>query len=105
MCNRCRVCERACPTGAIRARTDSVVGDLDKDACTHHHIELRDERRWPCGICAKVCSVGADRRLYDSRGVKRYLDERAALERDPEDPRYRSVVHLRRHGSGGTRIA
>ena len=105
LCSRCRVCERACPTGAIRARTDGVVGDLDKDACTRHHITLRDERRWPCGICAKVCAVGADRKLYGRPGVKRYLEERAALEKNPDDPRFRSEVHLRRHGSGGTRIA
>ena len=105
LCSACRVCERACPTGAIRARADGVVGDLDKEACTRHHIALRNEGRWPCGICAKVCAVGADRRQYGRPGVKRYLEERAALDQDPEDPRFRAEVHLRRHGSGGTRIA
>jgi epoxyqueuosine reductase QueG len=105
LCTQCRICERACPTGAIRARADGIIGDLDKDACTRHHITLRDENRWPCGICAKVCSVGADRHLYASPTVKRYLDERGALEKNPDDPRYRSLVHVRRHGSGGTRIA
>ena len=105
LCTQCRICERACPTGAIRARTDGIIGDLDKDACIRHHITLRDENRWPCGVCVKVCSVGADRRLYASRTMKRYLDERGALEKNPDDPRYRSLVHVRRHGSGGTRIA
>jgi epoxyqueuosine reductase QueG len=104
LCTRCRVCERACPTGAIHARPDGVVGDLDKNACTRHHIELRDENRWPCGICAKVCAVGADRRLYSSRRAKPYLDEREALARNPDDPRYRPLVHVRRHGSSGSRV-
>ncbi|MGC9986788.1 MAG: 4Fe-4S binding protein [Polyangia bacterium] len=104
LCNRCGICERLCPTQAIRARTDGIVGDLDKDACTRHHIELKKETRWPCGICAKVCPVGQDRRLFDSRSTKRYLDEGPALEANPADPRYRGLVHLRRHGSRGVRI-
>jgi epoxyqueuosine reductase QueG len=104
LCNRCGICERLCPTQAIRARADRIIGDLDKDACTRHHIELKKETRWPCGVCAKVCPVGQDRRLFDSRSTKRYLDERPALEANPADPRYRGLVHLRRHGSRGTRI-
>ncbi|HET7753437.1 MAG TPA: 4Fe-4S dicluster domain-containing protein [Anaeromyxobacteraceae bacterium] len=105
LCNGCSVCERLCPASAILARDGEVLGDLDKDACTRHHIVLRDEKRWPCGICVKVCPLGADRRLYRSRNTKRYLDERAAIEKDPADPRYHHLVHLRRHGSGGDRIA
>lgn len=105
LCNGCRVCERLCPAGALRARDDCLIGDLDKDACTRYHIELKDEKRWPCGVCIKVCPIGADRRVYDAVSTKRYLDERPALERDPEDPRYRGLVHLRRHGSAGDRIA
>jgi epoxyqueuosine reductase QueG len=104
LCNRCGICERLCPTQAIRARTDGIIGDLDKDACTRHHIELKKETRWPCGVCAKVCPVGQDRRLFESRSTKHYLDERPALEANPADPRYRGLVHLRRHGSRGARI-
>ncbi|WP_239003189.1 4Fe-4S binding protein [Rhodovastum atsumiense] len=105
LCTKCRICERTCPTGAIRARDDGILGDLDKDACTRHHIALRDEKRWPCGICVKVCSIGEDRHLYGNRSMKRYLDERPALEKNPDDLRYRPLVHVRRHGSGGSRIA
>jgi epoxyqueuosine reductase QueG len=104
LCNRCGICERLCPTQAIRARADGIMGDLDKDACTRHHIELKKETRWPCGVCAKVCPVGQDRRLFESRSTKHYLDERPAIETNPADPRYRSLVHLRRHGSRGARI-
>ena len=105
LCNSCRLCERACPTAAIRSRNDGVIGDLDKDACTLHHIALRKEGRWPCGICAKVCPEGEDRKIYKNKAGKRYLDERKALEKNQDDPRYRSLVHMRRHGSGGDQIA
>lgn len=105
LCNKCGLCEKTCPTSAIRTRADTVVGDLDKDACTHHHIELRKDGRWPCGICAKVCPEGEDRRVYGIRAGKRYIVERQALAENPDDPRFRALVHLRRHGSRGDRIA
>jgi len=105
LCNSCRLCERTCPTTAIRSRNDDVIGDLDKNACTLHHIVLRKEGRWPCGICAKVCPEGEDRKIYKNKAGRRYLDEANALKKNPDDPRYRRLVHLRRHGSGGDRIA
>jgi epoxyqueuosine reductase QueG len=105
LCDSCRLCERTCPTGAIRTRNDGVIGDLDKTACTQHHITLRKEGRWPCGICAKVCPEGADRKIYKNKAGKRYLDEHAAITKNPDDPRFRHLVHLRRHGSAGDRIA
>jgi epoxyqueuosine reductase len=105
LCDGCDVCVRTCPAGALRARDGAVIGDLDKDACTRHHIELKKESRWPCGVCVKVCPVGADRAAFGARGVRAHLDEREALARDPADPRYARLVHLRRHGSGGDRIA
>jgi epoxyqueuosine reductase QueG len=99
LCNGCRVCERTCPTGAICSIEGAVVGGLDKDACTSHHILLRNQGNWPCGICAKVCPEGADRKLYGNRRVKPYLEEHAALAKDPDDPRYKRLTHLRGHGS------
>lgn len=105
VCNGCGVCATTCPAGAIRARAGAVIGDLDKDACTRHHIELRNERRWPCGICVKVCPKGEDRRIYDGLKLRALVEEREALEQNPDDPRYAQLVHLRRHGSAGTRIA
>jgi epoxyqueuosine reductase QueG len=103
LCNGCGLCARLCPARAITKRRDAVLGDLDKDACTRHHIALKEEMRWPCGICVKVCPVGKDRLLFESHSVKPYRDERPALEQDPEDPRFRHLVHLRRHGSKGDR--
>ena len=104
-CNGCRVCERLCPAGALRQADGEVVGHLDKDACTRHHIVLRAEKRWPCGVCVKVCPIGADRQLFAGLGPRAYREERRAIAQDPNDPRYRALVHLRRHGSSGDRMA
>lgn len=104
ICTKCLVCRRLCPSQAFTTREDRLVADMDVDACTRYHQVLKGENRWPCGICAKVCPVGNDRKLYESTTIGHYLTEREALERDPEDPRYRSWVHQRRHGSSGDRI-
>ena len=105
LCEPCGLCEKTCPTSAIRARDDGVIGDLDKDACTRHHIALRKEGHWPCGVCVKVCPVGGDRKTYGLKAGKRYLIERAAIEADPDDPRFAPLTHVRRHGSRGGRLA
>lgn len=104
LCNRCGLCIKTCPAGAIAARADGVIGDLDKDACTRHHIALRQEGHWPCGICAKVCPEGRDRAVYGLKAGKRYLDERKAIAANPDDPRFRHLVHVRRHGARGDRL-
>ncbi|WP_242393285.1 4Fe-4S binding protein [Anaeromyxobacter oryzisoli] len=105
LCNGCRLCERLCPAGALRRADGEVVGHLDKDACTRHHMVLRDEKRWPCGVCVKVCPIGADRKVFQGLDARAYREERTAIARNPDDPRYRALVHLRRHGSRGDRIA
>jgi epoxyqueuosine reductase QueG len=104
ICTKCDVCRRLCPSQAFTTRPDSIIADMDVDACTVYHQVLRRENRWPCGICCKVCPVGEDRKLYESTNIGLYLKEREALDSDPEDPRYKSWVHQRRHGSSGDRI-
>lgn len=104
LCNKCLVCHKRCPSKAFTTRNASLIADMDVDACTIHHQELVKESRWPCGICAKVCPVGEDRKLYDSQDIKLYLDEQKALEINPDDPRYQKWVHVRKHGSKGNRI-
>lgn len=104
VCVKCEVCRKLCPSQAFTTRDDSIIADMEVDACTRYHQELRSENRWPCGICCKVCPVGEDRKLYESTNLGRYLKEREALDRDPNDPDYQSWVHQRRHGSSGTRI-
>jgi epoxyqueuosine reductase len=104
-CGGCDACVRACPVTALAQRPGEVVGDLDKDACTRHHQVLKAEARWPCGVCVKVCPIGEDRRVYGQRSIRPHLEERAALHANPSDPRYARLVHIRRHGSRGDRIA
>lgn len=104
LCINCRICQKLCPSQAFTPRDGSIIADMDKVACAKHHAKLRDEERYPCGICIKVCPVGQDRKLYKSHDVKRYLDEKTTIANDPEDPRYREWVHARQHGSKGERL-
>jgi epoxyqueuosine reductase QueG len=104
ICVKCDVCRKLCPSSAFTTRPDSLIAHMDMDACTRYHMELKQENRWPCGICCKVCPVGNDRKLYESTNIGRYLVEREALDRNPDDPAYRSWVHQRQHGSSGKRV-
>lgn len=104
ICLKCDVCRKLCPSQSFITRPDSIIADMDVDACTRYHMELRRENRWPCGICCKVCPVGEDRKLYESTNIGLYLKERESLDRDPDDPNYKSWVHQRQHGSAGSRI-
>jgi len=105
LCNKCRVCQKLCPSQAFVTRKDDLVAQMDKVACAKYHDQLREEHRYPCGICIKVCHVGQDRNLYKSTDIKLYLDEKKALEENPKDPRYQGWVHCRTHGSKGDRIS
>jgi len=104
ICNKCEICRKLCASKAFSTRPDRLIADMDVDACTRYHQVLRSENRWPCGICAKVCPIGADRKLYESTSIGLYLNEQEALDKDPDDPRYKSWVHQRTHGSSGKRI-
>jgi epoxyqueuosine reductase QueG len=107
LCIRCRACVDCCPVEAFKITRDElrseepfVVAEYDKRACAERSKFLRNKGCYPCGICIKVCPVGEDRKLYGRENVLRhYRKEAAALARDPDDPAYRSWVHVRRHGS------
>jgi Pyruvate/2-oxoacid:ferredoxin oxidoreductase delta subunit len=53
-CAACRVCEKACPPGAIAPAKQTVRGDskwyVDFDLCNPYFNET-----WGCGICIAVC--------------------------------------------------
>jgi epoxyqueuosine reductase QueG len=103
LCKQCKICGRLCPSQALSTRPGSEIGELDAIKCTHFHQELKAENRWPCGVCAKVCAVGEDRKLYESTNIRRYINERESIEKDPAHPDYKHLVHLRGHGSDGER--
>ena len=98
------MCQRVCPSQAFTTREDRIIADMDKVACAKHHAQLRKEKRYPCGICIKVCPVGKDRDIFNSKDTKLYLEEKEAISRNPEDTLYKRWVHLRTHGSDGKRL-
>jgi epoxyqueuosine reductase len=104
ICTKCRVCQKLCPTQAFTTRDDAIIAVMDKSACARHHAQLRGEHRYPCGVCVKVCPVGEDRKVFNSTNIHLYLEEKEAIAANPDDPRYKRWVHIRRHGSDGERI-
>lgn len=100
LCIKCLACVKCCPKRAIKPREDRIIADLDKIACTEMAQELTRRRCYPCGICTKVCPIGADRKLYKQKGImKKYLQESEALAADPDDPAYRTWTHVRKYGA------
>lgn len=104
LCNKCQVCRKLCPSQAFTTREDQIISDMNHRACAEHHAQLREEHRYPCGICIKVCPVGQDRKIFNSVDIRLYLEEKEAITKNPDDPRYARWVHVRRHGSDGERI-
>jgi epoxyqueuosine reductase QueG len=99
LCIKCELCALCCPKACITMLKDRVIGDYDKTKCLAMAEELTARKRYPCGICTKVCPVGKDRLLYKQKGMrKRYLKEREMIEQNPEHPDYRSWTHIRKYG-------
>ena len=63
LCIHCRKCLKSCPSQCFREQ-DGDVYAMDKVACTKYHVKIRDEHHWPCGVCASVCPVGDDKKMY-----------------------------------------
>lgn len=100
LCTKCLACVKCCPVKALKEREDRLVADYDKKACAQHAEKLTMERRYPCGVCTKVCPIGEDRKLYKAqKNISKYLKERQVLRSDPDNPEYKSWTHVRRHGS------
>jgi epoxyqueuosine reductase QueG len=97
LCNGCGLCIRLCPAKAFTPVKKHLIANMDKDPCTARHQQLRLENRWPCGICAKVCPVGTDRKLYGRTSAQLYLRESESI--DTENPTYKAWKHMRSHGS------
>ena len=58
LCIHCGRCLRSCPSKAF-TETGGVY-DMDMEACTRYHLDLKRQRHWPCGRCIDVCPVGGD---------------------------------------------
>ena len=99
LCIKCLACAECCPVEALSPLEDRLIADYDVKACTEEAARLTRKRSYPCGICIKVCPIGADRKLYRSPGViAKYRKEMEALAANPAHPDYKSWVHARRYG-------
>lgn len=100
LCVQCRLCIELCPCEALEEPTGTATVIFHREACRQWHEKLTAQRRYPCGICIKVCPVGDDRRVYGAEkrsGV--YLHENQALQQGSTDPLYRAWKHTRSWGS------
>ena len=50
---------RRCPSKAFSEEGGEFY-NMDMERCIRHHLVLKDEHHWPCGICIDVCPVGRD---------------------------------------------
>lgn len=100
LCIKCLACADCCPVNAILPNDSTLIADYDVQSCVQKHVELNEKKTYPCGICIKVCPIGADRKLYKSRGfAPKYRKEAEILAADPEHPDYSAWTHARRYGS------
>ena len=68
LCIHCKKCLKSCPVQCFQDTGGSVY-EMDKTACTEHHVKIKNERHWPCGVCIKVCPVGDDLKPYRGSAV------------------------------------
>lgn len=102
LCINCKLCAKCCPAGVLKEEPDQsgYYFTLDAVGCAKWAEELTRRRCYPCGFCTKVCPVGQDRELYQEKNLsKKYLQEKAALQKNINDPEYRTWNHLRSYGS------
>jgi epoxyqueuosine reductase QueG len=94
LCIRCMRCVDMCPSKALS------IGDYpneltDKKACASYSAELNERYVSPCGICIKVCPVGADRKLFERDDVSIYRDPEGFAEH------HKAWNHVRAYGGSG----
>ena len=91
LCTRCMRCVRMCPVRALNEK-DYPEGLTDKSACTAYSASLAKRGISPCGVCIKVCPVGADRELYGRKDASIYAKGEGAPELQ------RAWEHVRGYG-------
>jgi len=89
LCTGCGACLRACPIGAFTERCDTDMYDMERYKCAKYHRFLRDEQRYPCGMCAAACPAGEDKKLYKNSAVSQqgyyHLQNFGAKERNASE--------------------
>ena len=71
ICVRCGKCAKLCPTQAFTSCPNAPVFKMDKHRCAEYHQKLKNEFRYPCGLCTAVCPVGEDRKCYGASSVSK----------------------------------
>ena len=101
LCIKCQACIKCCPPAALKIPPpEGGLAVYDKVACAKRADELTRRRCYPCGVCSKVCPIGEDRKLFQStKNMKKYLQEKEILSKEPHHPDYRSWEHFRSYGS------
>ena len=92
LCIRCNRCVNLCPTHALEE--GEYPGNLtDKNTCADYSSELNQKFISPCGVCIKVCPVGADREGYNRTDPAIYSSGSGG------EGLQRSWDHVRQYGS------
>ena len=71
LCIRCRRCVMKCPMHTFTVQPNSPIAQMNKHKCACYHQQLKNEFRYPCGICTAVCPIGEDRKLYGPQSVSK----------------------------------
>lgn len=74
LCNKCRLCEKACPTQSFSGNKQDKYSNMEKAACTNRRERFKGPFEH-CGFCLKICPIGEDRKLYKSTDSNKYFNE------------------------------
>lgn len=69
LCIRCGLCMKRCPTQSFSPNENGGVAYMDKCKCAAYHQKLKNEFRYPCGVCVAVCPVGEDKKIFGRTSV------------------------------------
>ncbi|MBM4240984.1 MAG: epoxyqueuosine reductase [Euryarchaeota archaeon] len=92
LCTRCILCVKNCPVNAIPEEGE-FPPPMDKKTCARRSAKLREEYRYPCGICIKVCPVGKDRQLFEREDMSIYSNDKGFRKYN------KAWEHVRKYGS------
>ena len=63
LCIHCKQCLKRCPIHCFTEESQHPY-IMDKVACTKHHIDIKNQHHWSCGVCTSVCPIGDDAKKY-----------------------------------------
>ena len=49
---------------AFTPKSGKEIAEMDQFKCAAYHQKLKNEFRYPCGVCTAVCPIGDDRKVY-----------------------------------------